>query len=181
MIASLILAATAPGNPVEEISRTFGFSLHHFIAQCISFLIVAALLYRFAYRRILLSLEERRQTIAESLANADRIKEELAQTEAQRQQILAQTNNQANQLFEEARAAAAKLQAQENQKAIAAAEQIIAKAHQAAAADYARMLTDLKREVGRLVVQTSAAVTGKVLTPDDHAQLMQETSKRLAA
>ena len=57
------------------------------------------------------------------------------------------------------------MQEQETQKAIAAAEQIIAKAREAAAQDHARMLTELKREVGRLVVQTTATVTGKILTP----------------
>jgi F-type H+-transporting ATPase subunit b len=83
MIASIILAA-ATENPIQEISRTFGFNLHHFIAQCISFLLVSALLYKFAYKRILQTLEKRRQTIAEGLANAEKIKVELARTEVQR-------------------------------------------------------------------------------------------------
>ena len=79
-------------------------------------------------------LEERRQRIAEGLANAEKIKAELARTEAQRLEVLAQANAQATKLIEEARAAAARVQEQETQKAIAAAEQIIAKAREAAAA-----------------------------------------------
>jgi len=43
------------------------------------------------------------------------------------------------------------------------------------------MLADLKREVGRLVVQTTATVTGKVLTADDQNRLAEETQKQLAA
>jgi F-type H+-transporting ATPase subunit b len=43
------------------------------------------------------------------------------------------------------------------------------------------MLTELRREVGRLVVQTTAAVVGKVLTPDDQRRLSEETAKRLSA
>ena len=69
-----------------------------------------------------------------SLANAEKIKAELARAEAQRQEVLTQANAQANKLIEEARAAAARVQEQETQKAIAAAEQIIAKAREAAAA-----------------------------------------------
>ena len=42
------------------------------------------------------------------------------------------------------------------------------------------MLAELKREVGRLVVQTSAAVTGKILTPEDHRRLAEETARQLA-
>jgi F-type H+-transporting ATPase subunit b len=43
------------------------------------------------------------------------------------------------------------------------------------------MLAQLKREVGRLVVQTTATVTGKVLTAEDQQRLSAETEKQLAA
>ncbi|MBP1625472.1 MAG: hypothetical protein H6Q07_3494 [Acidobacteria bacterium] len=73
------------------------------------------------------------------------------------------------------------LQEQETQKAIAAAEQIMAKAREAAAQDYARMLAELKGEVGRLVVQATARVAGKILTPEDQRRLAEETVKELKA
>jgi F-type H+-transporting ATPase subunit b len=126
-------------------------------------------------------LEERRQQIAQGLANAEKIQAELARTEAQRQEVMVQANAQATRFIEEARAAASRLQEQETQKAIAAAEQIIVKAREAAALDHARMLTELKREVGRLVVQTTAAVAGKVLTPEDQRRLAEETARQLTA
>lgn len=178
MLASI---ATDLSTAAQETARTFGWNKAHFIAQCISFGIVAFLLHRFAYKPILAVLEERRQRIAEGLANADKIKAELARTEAARQEILNQANVQANKLIEEARAAAARVQEQETQKAIAAAEQIIQKAREAAAQDHARMLAELKREVGRLVVETTGKVTGKILTPEDQQRLTQETARALAA
>src|SRR5687768_12012539 len=104
----------------QETGRDFGWHKGIFIAQIISFCIVAFLLHRFAYKPILKVLEERRLRIKEGLDNADRIKEELAKTEVMRQQILQQTNAQATRLIEEARAAAAKVQEAETQKAIAA-------------------------------------------------------------
>jgi F-type H+-transporting ATPase subunit b len=139
------------------------------------------LLYKFAYKRVLAMLETRRQEIEEGLANAEKIKAELARTEAHRQEVMTQVNAQATKLIEEARAAAARVQEQETQKAIAAAELIIAKAREAAAQDHARMLAELKREVGRLVVRTTATVTGKILTPEDHRRLAEETAKAVAA
>jgi F-type H+-transporting ATPase subunit b len=175
-----IILAEAGGNQVEQVARTFGVSWHLLIAQIISFTIVCIFLYKFAYKRVLAVLEERRQRIAEGLANADRIKAEVARTEAQRLEVLSQANAQANKLIEEARAAAARVQEQETQKAIGQAEQIIAQAREAAAADHARMLTDLKKEVGRLVVQTTATVTGKILTPDDQRRLADETARQVA-
>ena len=102
-------------------------------------------------------------------------------TQAARLDILNKANTAANKLIEEARAAAARVQEQETQKAITAAEQIIAKAREAASQDHARMLTDLRREVGRLVVDTTSKVTGKVLTADDQKRLAEETSRQLAA
>jgi F-type H+-transporting ATPase subunit b len=65
------------------------------------------------------------------------------------------------------------------QKAIAAAEQIMARANEAAAQDHTRMLAQLKREVGRLVVQTTAAITGKILTTEDQRRLAEETAREL--
>ena len=76
--------------------------------------------------------------------------------------------------------AAARVREQETQKAIIEAEQIIVKSREAAAQDYARMLVELKREVGRLVVNTTAAVTGKILTPEDQRRLAEETAKEVA-
>ena len=84
-------------------------------------------------------------------------------------------------MIEEARAAAARVREQETQKAIAAAEQIMVKAREAAAQDHDRMLAELKREVGRLVVQATATVTGKILTPEDQRRLAEETAKQVAA
>lgn len=163
----------------KSTARTFGVDGPHLIAQIISFCIVAFLLQRFAYKPVVAMLEERRRRIEEGLANAEKIKQELASAQVKAQEILTQANTQANKAIEDARAAASKVQESETQKAIAAAEQIIAKAREAAAADHARMLAELKREVGRLVVQTTATVTGKVLTADDQKRLADETAKQL--
>jgi F-type H+-transporting ATPase subunit b len=165
----------------NQTMKTFGVDWHPLVSNIFSFCIVAVALYFLAYKRILQVLEDRRQRIAEGLANADKIKAELARTEASRLEVLSQANAQANKLIEEARAAAARVQETETQKAIAAAEQIIIKAREAAAQDHARMLADLRREVGRLVVDTTGKVTGKILTPEDQKRLADETSRQLAA
>ena len=150
------------------------------IAQLISFSIVFFVLWRFAYKPIFTMLQLRREKIAQGLANAEKTKKRLAQIEADRQAVLAQAGDLANKMIEDAREAAAHVREVETQKAIAAAEQIIAKAREAAAQDHAQMLADLKREVGRLVVQTTTTVTGKILTPEDQRRLAEETEKQLA-
>jgi F-type H+-transporting ATPase subunit b len=177
----LLLAEQSGGGQLEQIARTFGVDWQHLIAQMISFGIVCFLLYWFAYRPVLAILEKRRQQIAESLSNAEKIKAELARTEAQRQEKMAEVNAQATKMIEEARAAAKRVEEKETQKARAAAEQILVKAREAAERDHDRMLAELKREVGRLVVQTTATVTGKILTPEDQQRLAEEAAKQLAS
>lgn len=179
----LFLAAAEGGiaDLAASTAQSFGVNWSLFISQCISFLIVAALLYKFAYKPILTVLEERRQRIAEGLANAEKIKAELAQAEQARKEIIAQANTKANALIEEARAAANKVLETESQKAVKQAEEIIAKSREAAEADHQRMLAELRKEVGRLVVETTGRVAGKVLTADDQQRLAQETAKQLAA
>jgi F-type H+-transporting ATPase subunit b len=168
-------------NAATDIAQQFSWNMPHFVAQVISFLIVTFLLYKFAYHPILKMLEERRQRIADSLVNADKIKAELADAEAKSREILDKANVTANKFIEEARQAAAKTLEVETQKAIATANDIISKARQANEAELARMKTELRKEVGRLVVATSAKVTGNILTPEQQTRLAEETNRQLTA
>src|SRR4051794_25008872 len=95
----ILLAQAEAANPVEQVVQTFGVSWRLLIAQILSFGIVCFFLYKFAYKRVLTILEERRQRIAEGLANAEKSKVELAKAEEQRQEILAQANAKANKLI----------------------------------------------------------------------------------
>ena len=160
--------------------ETLGIRWIELLAQTISFSFVLFVLWKLAYKPIFNMLEARKAKIAEGIANAEKIKAQLAQTEAARQKILAEAGELANKIIADAREAAARVTEAETQKAIAAAEQIIAKAREAAAQERAAMLAELKREVGRLVVQTTTTVTGKVLTPEDQRRLAEETQKQLA-
>ena len=165
----------------KNTAHTFGVDWPHFIAQVISFCIVALLLHRFAYKPILKVLAERRRQIAEGLDNAEKIKVQLLRTEEQRKEVLTEAGEQAAKIIEEARAVAERELAKRSQEAIATAQQIIEKARQSNDAELARMKAELRREVGRLVVETTAKVTGKILTMDDQKRLAEETNKQLAA
>jgi F-type H+-transporting ATPase subunit b len=166
---------------IEQVARTFGVDWVHLGAQSISFGIVCFVLYRLAYGPILTMLETRRQQIASGIANAEKIKKELARIEQDRLAILATAGDEGRALVEEARVAAARVGNEERRKATAEAAQIVARAREAAAVEHARMLAEVKHEVGRLVIQTTASVTGKILTADDHRRLAEETALRLAA
>ena len=163
-----------------QMFEMLGVKWPEFITQLISFSLVFWLLNTFAFKRIAVILAERRQKIADSLAGADKIKAEIARTEADRQKTLNEAGETANKMIADAREAAARVREQKTQEAIQQAEQIIAKAREAAAQERAQMLASLKREVGQLVVKTTATVTGKVLNSDDHKRVAEETQKQLA-
>ena len=160
--------------------ETLGINWNEFIASAIDFSIVLLVLWKLAYKPVFNMLEARKEKIAEGIANAEKIKAELAKTEAARQKILADAGELANKIIGEARAAAAKVTEVETQKSVAAAELILVKAREAAAQERATTLAVLKREVGRLVVQTSVTVTGKILTPADQTRLAEETQQQIA-
>jgi len=184
MALIFILAQSSGGgiaDSAREIGRTFGWNLWLFLSQVISFVIVALLLKRFAYKPILAVLEERRQRIAEGLLNADKIKQELAEAEQRYQEILAKGNSEAQKMIDEARASSAVIAERKQQEAITAAEQIMAKAREASVVEHERVMSQLKRELGRLVIDTTAKVTGKILTPEDQRRLQEEASRQVGA
>jgi F-type H+-transporting ATPase subunit b len=173
-------AAAGFTETLRDTADTFGWTPWLFLSQVISFAIVAFLLRRFAYKPILAVLEERRRRIEEGLINAEKIKKELAEAEKRYQEIVTKANADAQKMIDEARESSAHLAERKQQEAITGAEQILAKAREAAAMEHERQMQMLKRELGRLVVDTTAKVTGKVLTPDDQKRLQEEAARQVA-
>ena len=179
---NMMIAAAAGGfsDMLRDTAETFGWNPWLFVSQVISFVIVALLLRRFAYKPILNVLEERRRSIEEGQLNAEKIKRQLDEAEKRYSEILAKANAEAQKMIDEARESSAHLAERKQQEAIAAAEQIIAKAREASAIEHERTMDSLKQELGRLVVDTTAKVTGKVLTPEDQQRLQEEALSQLA-
>ena len=183
-MTSIFLLAQAGGGILDSARQTatdFGFEWPLFLSQCISFAIVAFMLQKFAYKPIIDILEERRKRIADGLANAEKIKQQLADSEKRYQQILDKANVEAQRMIDEARQSASAVAERRTQQAISEAEAIVLKAREATSLEHDRMLSDLKREVGRLVLDTTSKVTGKVLNSEDQRRISEETARQVAA
>jgi F-type H+-transporting ATPase subunit b len=115
------------------------------------------------------------------MLNADKIKQQLAESEARYAEILNKANAEAQKMIDDARASAGVIAERKQQQAITEAEQIIAKAREATTLEHDRILSELKREVGRLVVDTTSKVTGKVLTADDQKRLSEDAARQVTA
>lgn len=179
MISPVIQANLA--QTAAEVGATFGFNEQLFVSQCISFAVVSFLLWKFAYKPILQVLEERKKKIADGLENAAKVKQQLADAEARHAEILSEANTQAQKIIEEARVSAQSLASKQQQQAISDAEAIIAKASAATKLERDQEFAKLRREVARLIVDTTAKVTGKALTPEDQRRLSEEAAREVAA
>jgi len=179
---NLIIAASSGGaaDILRETADTFGWNWKLFLSQVISFCIVAFLLRRFAYKPILAVLEDRRRKIEEGQLNAEKIRKQLADAEKRYQEIVSKANADGQKMIDEARESAAHLSERKQQEAVAAAEQIVAKAKEAATHEHERQMQALKRELGHLVVETTAKITGKVLTSEDQKRLQEEAARQVA-
>jgi F-type H+-transporting ATPase subunit b len=157
-----------------------GIDFPKIIAQIIIFGIVYGILSKYAFGPVTALLEERRSRIAAGEANLDKIKENLSSSEAQAAAALAKANAEATRLIKEASDAAAAIGEQKKQDAVAEAQSIIAKAKEATELERARVMAELKRDFGRLVIDTTSKVTGKTLGSDDHARLNQEALAQIS-
>jgi len=158
-----------------------GFTLQQFIAQCIVITVLFIVLWRYGWKPVRTILEQRQKTIEDSMANAEKIKKELADAEATRLSIIQKANDQANKVIAEAEKSAAVITEQRAKEATRQAEDIVKNAHEASVLDRNRLMEELKRHVGELVIQTTQKITGKVLTADDQARLNTETLRQLGA
>ena len=164
----------------QSLAQTFGVSWPAFLAQVFAFCIVLWVLKTYAFQPIIDVLEERRRRIAEGQANAEKIKAQLAESEAKYREMLDQAQAQGQKLINEARQSSDALAQRRSQEAVTEAERIIARAREATTLEHDRVLSEVKRELGRLVIETTSKVTGKVLTSEDQRRLEQEANQQIA-
>ncbi|MCF6313283.1 MAG: F0F1 ATP synthase subunit B [Verrucomicrobiales bacterium] len=163
-----------------EILETFGFSLEKFAAQVIIVGIVFFILYKSAYGPVLAMLEQRRRRIADGEANLEKIREQMEQAESNVQEKIDKANAEADRMIAEAKDSAESVREQKTQAAIVEAGKIIAKANEAAKLEHEQLMAELKGEFGRLVIDTTEKVTGKVLDNKDQERINQETAGQVA-
>jgi F-type H+-transporting ATPase subunit b len=180
LMTSLLPLASIVDNLKAAGDQT-GWNTQQFIAQCVGITVLFIVLNKFAWKPVRVMLEERRKAIEESMANADRIKRELADAEKARLDVLKKANDQATAIIADAHKAANMVVDHGNTDASAQAADIIRRAHEASVIDRDRLMAELKRDIGHLVIQTTEKVAGKVLTSDDQTRLHDETLRQLGA
>jgi F-type H+-transporting ATPase subunit b len=174
MIALASLADTA-----QRIVDTFGIDWPMLIAQAINFLIVALVIWKFAFKNILSTIKEREQQISDSLKNADRIKLELEETEKQQQETLQEASLAAKKTISSAQEQAKALIESQKEDARKQAEEIISKAKLAMEQERERVLREAREEIASLVVLTTSKVLSKNLTEEEKQRFSSKAAEEL--
>ena len=165
---------------MDGILETFGLSWPKFISQVVIVLIVYFVLAKYAFGPVQAMLEERRRRIEEAEEDRKKVKAELEKTEEKIQGMLDEANSDAERLITEARESAEAVRNQKTQEAVKEAQQIIEKAREASKLEHEQTMNELKRDFGRLVIDTTSKVTGKVLDEEDQKRINEETAGQVA-
>lgn len=129
----------------------------------IGFLILLFILGKFAWKPILKSLKERETGIADSLATAEKVKAEMATLKSENEALLAKAREERAQLLKEARDTKDRIINEAKEQAKAEANKIIADAHAAIQQQKMAALTDVKNQVGNLVIEVAEKVLRREL------------------
>jgi len=164
-----------------QIAGDFGLAWGKFFAQVIIFIMVYSILKKYAFGPITGMLEQRRQRIADGEAKLEKIARDVAEAKQNSQAIIDKAEADAARLVKEADDAAKAIQERRQQEAVSSANTIIAKAREAAQLEQEQLMSQLKREFGRMVSDATSRVTGKVLNTEDQTRINQETATQVSA
>ena len=130
----------------------------------IAFLVVVFILGKYAWKPILNGLKEREQKIADSIATADRVKAEMQELQSENENLLAQAREERATMLKEAKDTKDKIINEAKEQAKAEAAKIIADAQLAINNQKMAALTEVKNEVGKLVIDISQKVLSRELS-----------------
>jgi len=130
----------------------------------VAFLLLLVVLGKFAWKPILKAINDREQGIEDALAKADKMKSELAAMQSENEALLAKAREERATLIKEAKETADKMVADAKEKAKAQYDSIVADAQVAITQQKNAALTDVKNQVGALVIEVAEKVLHKELS-----------------
>jgi len=134
-----------------------------FVWNVIIFLLLLLVLRKLAWKPILKSLNEREKGISDSLASAERIKVEMAQMKNENEALLAKAREERAQMLKEARETKDKMINEAKDLAKQEAGKIIADAQAAIETQKMAAITEVKNQVGTLVVEVAEKILRRQL------------------
>lgn len=144
-----------------------------------TFLVLVALLARFAWRPLLAALAERQQTIQSSLDEARRARQELERVQAESARILAEARTKAEEILASTRSAASRFHDEVKEKARADAAAIVSAAERNIERETRRALQQVRRDAIEIAFDVASKLLHRHIEPADQERLLQDTLSRL--
>jgi len=129
----------------------------------LAFLVVFLILKKFAWPAITKGLKDREMSIADSLATAEKVREEMSQLKSENEALLAQAREERAKLLKEARETKDKIINDAKDLARIEANKILVEAQAAIDTQKMAALTEVKNQIGKLVIEVSEKVLRKEL------------------
>jgi len=150
-----------------------------FIWTILTFLVLVGLLAKFAWRPLLQALDARQQTIAASLEEAQRARQELERIQRESAQMMAQARVEAEGVIARSRSDAETLREELKQKARAEAASIVKNAERQIQLETARAIQQIRTEAVDLSVAIASKILRRQVSKDDNQALIEETLKQV--
>ncbi len=164
---------------LKNIYGPFGVEPSRLLWQAVDFAIVSFILYRFAFKPVLATMDERQKKIAEGLQYAEDMKLKLADAKNKHSEILRRASEEAQQIVSNARNAAKGIVDKATTSASQQAEALVKKGEQAVALERQQMLAELRREVAQLVLDTTSRVLARDLSGDERTRFANTAAQDL--
>lgn len=178
----LFLATAGDGENASGVTKLlsdFGIDLPLLLAQILCFSIVALLLWKFAFKPVLATMDERQRQIESGLERAEATKAKLAQAQLESAAIIKQAQLAGARLIDDTRKTATEFLDQQRQETAARTNDMIAKAQQAIDSEHKKMIEQARLEVARLVVKTTQQVLAKELSDDERARYNEAATREI--
>lgn len=150
-----------------------------YIWTIVTFLVLLALLARFAWRPLLDALEKRQDAIRKSLDDARQAKQELERVQAESAKILAEARAQAGEIISRTRSDAAAFGEEMKQKARTDAEALVKHAERQIEMQTSRALETIRHEAVDLSVAIASKILRRDISKEDNERLIQDTLREM--
>ena len=143
------------------------------------FLMLIFLLGKYAWKPILLGLEQREESIKKSLEEADRIKEELAKIQQTQDQILTAAHQKSKEIIDQSRKAALEAAKHIEQKAREDTQILLENAHREIKDETEKAQVILREESVRIAIKLTEKFLEEHINEEKAHQLAGEIIKKL--
>ena len=152
-----------------------------FIWTIVTFLVLLALLAKFAWRPLLEALDTRQNAIRKSLDDAQQARQELERLNTESAQIVARSRQEADAIITQSRADGDRLREEIRQKARAEADVIVKNAERQIQLETSRALEQIRHEAVELSVAIASKIIQRNLTREDNERLIDEALRQVQA